>query len=116
VATMATLTVRSGSDGFGRIREDPCKLVVSAIGRDRARTLAHRTQEVAGSSPASSIENAGNQRDSGGGWRPSGTGQVSQAVVKYLDVHAFGNGCAGGQPGVALAELDRSARAFWRLP
>ena len=41
VATMATLTVRSGSDACGRIRENPCKLVVSANGRERARTLAH---------------------------------------------------------------------------
>jgi len=41
VATMATLTVRSGSDGFGRIRENPCKLPVSANGRERTRTLAH---------------------------------------------------------------------------
>lgn len=41
VATMATLTVRSGSERFARIRENPCKLAVSANGRHRARTFAH---------------------------------------------------------------------------
>jgi hypothetical protein len=58
VATMATLTVRSGSDGFGRIRENPCKLGFQrtcATGCERSRT--DRTQEVAGSSPASSMKN-----------------------------------------------------------
>jgi hypothetical protein len=41
VATMATLTVRSGSDGFGRIGENPCKTAVSANCGHRARTCAH---------------------------------------------------------------------------
>jgi hypothetical protein len=41
VATMATLTVRSRSQAFGRMRENPCKPPVSADRRDRTRTLAH---------------------------------------------------------------------------
>jgi hypothetical protein len=52
---MATLTVRSGSDGFDHIREIPANWWferTGATGRERSRT--NRTQEVAGSSPASS--------------------------------------------------------------
>jgi hypothetical protein len=55
---MATLTVRSGSDGFDHIREIPANWWferTGATGRERSRT--NRTQEVAGSSPASSMKN-----------------------------------------------------------
>ncbi len=66
VATMATLTVRSGSDWFGAFERIPAKWQfqrTGATGRERSRT--DRTQEVAGSSPASSIESPGNPGDSG---------------------------------------------------
>jgi hypothetical protein len=111
VATMATLTVRSGSEAFGRIRENPCKLAVSANGRHRARTLAHiaprRSPVRVRLAPSKALE-IGKVPEKL--TPPPGPERGSQAVVKYLVVYASGTGCGGGRSGVALASsTDRTA-------